>query len=67
MNKTVSPVLTEGIKEAKYPANPCGLIHSRRYENMSVQYAAISKSGKNDNFLMKNFDIVYYFCSKHRL
>ena len=31
------------------------------YENMSVQYATISKSGKNDNFLMKKFDIFLIF------
>ena len=37
------------------------------YENMSVQYAAISKSGKNDNFQMKKKYIFFsYFCSKHR-
>ena len=31
------------------------------YENMSVQYAAISKRGKNDIFYMKIFDIFLIF------
>ena len=44
----------------------CNIL-KQHYESMSVQYAAISKGGKNDNFLMKKFDIFSYFCSKHRL
>ena len=35
------------------------------YENMSVQYEAISKSGKNDIFRCKNVTFFSYFCSKH--
>ena len=31
------------------------------YENMSVQYAAISKSDKNDSFQMKNCDSFLHF------
>ena len=37
------------------------------YENMSVQYEAISKSEKNDIFICKNAIYYFYFCSKHRL
>ena len=34
------------------------LRHHWHYENMSMQYAAISKSGKNDDFLDEKF---WYF------
>ena len=33
----------------------------RHYENMSVQYAATSQSGENDNFWLKMFDIFLIF------
>ena len=34
---------------------------------MSVQYEAISKSGKNDFFRSKNVTFFLNFCCKHRL
>ena len=38
----------------------------KHYEIMPMQYTAIFHGCKHDNFQMKECDIFFYFCSKHR-